>query len=97
MSPEEKYIRSLTRFEIGDDVVIAGDVDGTVTGKKTTEYGEDEYLVFYFDNCGNHQERWIRDTFLDAPDDDEGDGDNVSDDNVVCFACEREARKATKH
>lgn len=91
MSPEERSLYALTRFEIDDEVQIAGELFGTVTGIKVTTSGEDEYRVFYFDNCENPQERWIRDSMLDTADDGEPDS------NVVCLACAREARNATKH
>lgn len=98
MTPIEKTLYALTRFEIDDEVMIAGEMPGTITGIKVTTSGEDEYRVFFFDGSDTPTERWFRDSMLESEDDDEPDMTNV-----VAFPCrcEREdiaaSRRATKH
>jgi hypothetical protein len=98
MTPIERSLYALTRFEIGDEVLICGGIEGAISGIKVTTSGEDEYRIFYFDNSDNPKEEWFRDSMLDAADETD---DPVS--NVVAFPCrcEREdiaaSRRATKH
>jgi len=94
MTPTEKSLYALTRFDIDDNVTIADEIPGVVTGIKVTNNGEDEYRVFYFDLCGNPQERWWSASHL------ESDEPEDTNSNVVCFDCakaERESANATKH
>lgn len=74
MTPTEVYLYGMTRFEIEDDVMICGELTGTVTGIQVTTSGEDQYRVFYFDNSDNPKEEWIRDSMLES---DEPDNSNV--------------------
>lgn len=98
MTPTEKSLYALTRFEIDDEVIIAGEIHGYVTGIQVTTSGEDRYQIFYFDNGDNPKEEWFRDSLLDGADE-----DDVDMTNVVAFPCqcEREdiaaSRRATKH
>lgn len=69
MTPTERSLYAMTRFEIDDEVEIAGELLGTVTGIKVTTSGEDEYRVFYFDNNDNPKEEWLRDSMLSESDD----------------------------
>lgn len=89
MTPTEKSLYALTRFRIDDDVIVAGECVGAVTGIRVTTSGEDEYRIFYFDNCNNPQERWIRDSLLESAD--------VNNANVICMQCARAEREATLH
>lgn len=93
MTPLERGLYALTRFEIEDDVIIADELFGCVTGIKVTTSGEDEYRVFYYDNGGNPREEWFRDSLLEPDEPDEPET------NVVAFPCrcERDERKATRH
>jgi hypothetical protein len=89
MTPVEQTLYGMTRFRIDDEVIVAGELAGTVTGIKVTTSGEDEYRVFFFDGSDTPTERWYRDSLLDEPEPDLH--------NVACLACAREARNATKH
>lgn len=107
MTPTERSLYAMTRFEIDDQVTIAGEMFGTITGIKVTTSGEDEYRVFFFDGSDTPTERWFRDSLLESADDDEPDMSSVRDSNVVAFPCrcEREdiaaarseSRRATRH
>lgn len=85
MTPLERNLYALTRFKIEDDVTIAGELSGIVTGIKVTTSGEDEYRIFYFDNNDNPKEEWIRDSMLD-------DSDDEPESNIIQFP-----RNATRH
>lgn len=76
MTPLERNLYALTRFKIEDDVLIAGELFGSVTGIKVTTSGEDEYRIFHYDNCGNPREEWFRDSLLE-PDEQEAPQSNV--------------------
>lgn len=103
MSPEERALYSTTLFLIGDEVEIADtEIYGEVTGIQIEAGSEDQYQVFYIDNCGNPQGRWWKAGVL-RPVDDEGEGGII--DFPGRFATTKsqrtraiaEARNATKH
>ncbi len=78
-------------FDLGDLVEIDDSgVVGEVAGLRVEEGREDYFLVKYHDTCGNPKREWWPASNLDSADEDD-------DSNVVCFACERAARNATKH
>jgi hypothetical protein len=81
MTPLEQTLYAMTRFKMEDEVEIAGELIGTVTGIQVTTSGEDTYRVFYFDNAENPKEEWIRDSMLSEVDDEES--------NVIPFPVSR--------
>jgi len=92
MTPTEKEIFAMHYFDLGDVVEIDDSgVIGEVAGLRVEEGSEDWFLVKYHDACGNPKREWWPASSLESADG--GDGTN----NVVCFACERSARNATKH
>jgi hypothetical protein len=92
MTPLENKLYSLTRFTIGDLVEIdESEIIGAIEGMKIRIGCEDEYLVSYHDAAGSPQRVWWPDSSLEAVEDDE------TESNVICFACEREARNTTRH
>lgn len=92
MTPTEKELYEMHMFDLGDIVEIdESGLIGEVVGFCVEEGCEDSYLVRYHDACGNPKREWWPSSCLglDDPEDTES--------NVICFACEREARNATKH
>lgn len=90
MTPEEKAIYAMHLFDMGDSVFI-GETDtiGEITGLQIADGAEDSYRVLYEDGSGTPHEQWWRGSLLELVDE--------SDDNVICFACAKQARESTKH
>lgn len=89
MTPTEKALFQMHLFDLGDVVEIADSgIEGEITGLRVAEGDEDTYRVLFTDRTGVPRETWWRGSLLSSADD---------DDNVVCFACEKAAREATKH
>lgn len=84
MQPLEVYLYGMTRFKIEDDVIIADELPGCITGIEVTTSGEDRYRIFYYDSGGNPKEEWFRDSMLEP--------DEPEESNVIPFP-----RNATRH
>lgn len=92
MTPTEKELFEMRLFDLGDIVEIdESGLIGEVVGFCVEEGCEDSYLVRYHDTGGNPKREWWPSSSLELDDPED------TESNVICFACEREARNATKH